>query len=163
MLDEVQQRHLLAASGYTELGLFQEAVDEMEAIAKDAQQTVPVLAGWTDLYQTWQKWEEARTVAERLTEIDPEEPSWVIALAYATRRSLGLVQAQRILAEGLDHFPNFALIQYNLACYAAQLGNLAEAATLARRALELDPKLTALAETDPDLAPLRAATQEPDN
>ena len=73
MLDEVQQRHLLAASGYTELGLFQEAVDEMEAIAQEVQQTVPVLAGWTDLYQSWQKWEEARTVAELSQHVDLAE------------------------------------------------------------------------------------------
>ena len=157
MLDPVQQRHLLAASGYVELGLFQEAVQEMEAIPAEVQQTVPVLAGWVNLYQSWPKWEEARTVAERLVEIDPEEPTWVVALAYATRRSLGLLPAHRILSRGLERFPNFAPIRYNLACYAAQLGHLREAGEFLRCALELDAGFSEHAKTDPDLEPLRAA------
>jgi tetratricopeptide (TPR) repeat protein len=157
MLDAVQQRRLLAASGYVELGLYQEAVRELEAIPEGIQQTLPVLAGWADLYQSWQKWEEARAVAERLTEIDPEEPRWVVALAYATRRSVGLVAAQRVLVQGLESFPDFALIRYNLACYAAQLGDLPAADRLLRRACELDAAFSKLAKTDPDLAPLRVA------
>ena len=155
MLDPLQHRRLLAASGYGELRMFQEAVDELEAIPAESQNGVPVLAAWLELYQAWHKWEEARTVAERLVELDPNEPAWVVALGYATRRSQGLVAAQQILTRSLERFQEVAVIRYNLACYAAQLGNVNQARALLASAVRCDCTLAELAKSDPDLDPLR--------
>ncbi len=153
-LGPLERRRLLAASGYAELGLYQEALEELRGLSEGAQQEVPVLAAWVELYQSWSKWDEARAVAERLTQLEPDQPSWVVALAYTTRRAHSLRAAREVLLAGWARFPNFALIGYNLACYEAQLGDLGTAARLLKRAVELDADLGKLAKTDPDLAPL---------
>jgi tetratricopeptide (TPR) repeat protein len=149
------QRRLLAASGFAELSLFQEAVQELEELPESSKELLPVLAVWLEVYQHWQKWSEAESVALRLLEMEPEEPSWPIALAYATRRGRGLVFANEILLQASEKFPNCGTIQFNLACYAAQLGQLDEARQRLDRAIELDKEFAAMAKKDPDLEAIR--------
>jgi lipopolysaccharide biosynthesis regulator YciM len=148
------QRRLLAASGFAELSLFQEAVQELEELPESSKELPPVLAVWLEVYQHWQKWSEAESVALRLLELQPEEESWPIALAYATRRARGLAFANEILLQAGEKFPNCGMIQFNLACYAAQLGHLDEARQRLSRAVELDEAFASLAKTDADLEAL---------
>jgi tetratricopeptide (TPR) repeat protein len=150
------QRQLLAAVGFMELGMFQEAVEELESLPLEVRESTTVLAVWLEIYQSWQKWSEALAVASRLFEADPENPDWRIALAFATRRTRGLVFARELLLEAVSKFPKCAIIHFNLGCYAAQLGNLDEARACVDEAIRLDRQFEQLAKTDPDLAPLRA-------
>ena len=154
-IDPHFQCRLLAASGFAELSLFQEAVQELEELPEPLKELPAVLGVWLEVYQRWQKWSEALSVATRLTEIEPEEPSWPVALAYAMRRSRGLVFAKDILLQAGAKFPDCAAIQFNLACYAAQLGQLDEARQHLYRAIQLDKGFAAMAKTDPDLEPIR--------
>lgn len=155
-LDPQAQRQLLAASGLSELGLYQEAVDELESLPVEIKETTVVLASWLELYQHWHKWAEALSVAQRLTELEPDEPNWAIALAYATRRTCGLGLAREVLQSAVEKFEHCAAIHFNLACYAAQVGELDEAKVRLTRAIELDREFASLAKTDPDLAPIRS-------
>jgi tetratricopeptide (TPR) repeat protein len=154
-MDPQLQRRLLAASGFAELSLFQEAVEELEELPASAKQVPAVLVVWLEVYQRWQKWSEAESVALRLLEIDPEEPAWLIALAYAVRRSRGLPFANEILSRASEKFPNCGTIHFNLACYAAQLGRLDEARQHLGRAIQIDKQFAAMGKTDPDLEAIR--------
>jgi lipopolysaccharide biosynthesis regulator YciM len=154
-IDPQSQRRLLAASGFAELSLFQEAVQELEELPESSKELPTVLMVWLEVYQRWQKWSEAEAVATRLSEMDPEEPSWPIAVAYAARRSRGLVFAYEVLLQAGEKFPNCGTIQFNLACYAAQLDQLDEGRQRLRRAIQLDKGFAAMAKTDPDLEPIR--------
>ncbi len=80
-----------------------------------------------DIYQGLKRWELMAVVAGKLTEWNPGEPDHFISLAYAVRRAESIHAAQAILkrAEGL--LPRNATIQFNLACYEMQVGNLARA------------------------------------
>ena len=104
MMDPQFQRRLLAASGFSELSLFQEAVEELEELPESSKELPTVLMVWLEVYQRWQKWSEAESVAIRLLEMEPEEPSWPIALAYAIRRSRGLVLADEVLLQACEEF-----------------------------------------------------------
>jgi tetratricopeptide (TPR) repeat protein len=150
------QRRLLAASGFAELSLFQEAVQELEELPESSKEQPTVLAVWLEVYQRWQKWAEAESVATRLLELDPEEANWPLAIAYAIRRSRGLVFAHEFLLNAGAKFPTCGTIQFNLACYAAQLGQMDEARQRLSRAIQLDEGFAALAKTDPDLEPIRS-------
>ncbi len=154
-IDPQIQRRLLAAVGLAELSLFQDAVQELEELPDKLKEISVVLATWLEVYQRWQKWSEASSVAMRLAEMEPGESNWPVALAYAVRRSRGLIFAQEILIQAGDKFPDCATIHFNLACYAAQLGHLDEACLRLRRAIQLDRGFAALAKTDPDLKPIR--------
>ena len=48
------------------------------------------------------------------------------------------------------------LIQFNLACYEAQMGSIHRAKVHLRRATKADPKFSLMAMDDPDLEPLWA-------
>ena len=149
------QRRLLAASGFAELSLFQEAVQELEELPEVSKELPTVLVVWLEIYQHWQKWSEAESVAFRLLEMEPGEPGWPIALAYAIRRARGLVFAKEILLQAGEKFPDCGTIQFNLACYAAQLGQLDEARQRLSRAVQLDQEFASMAKTDADLGPIR--------
>jgi lipopolysaccharide biosynthesis regulator YciM len=154
-LDPQIQRRLLAAVGLAELSLFQDAVQELEELPEELREIPVVLATWLEVYQRWHKWSEASAVAIRLVEMEPEESNWPVALAYAVRRNRGLIFAQEILMQAAEKFPDCATIQFNLACYAAQLGHLDEARRRLLKAVQLDQGFAALAKTDPDLKPIR--------
>jgi tetratricopeptide (TPR) repeat protein len=160
MMDPQFQRRLLAASGFSELSLFQEAVEELEELPESSKELPTVLMVWLEVYQRWQKWSEAESVAMRLVEMEPEEPNWLVALAYAIRRSRGLIFAHEVLFQAGEKFPNCGTVQFNLACYAAQLGQLDEARRRLDLAIQLDKGFAAMAKTDPDLEPLRKEPKE---
>jgi lipopolysaccharide biosynthesis regulator YciM len=154
-MDPQFQRRLLAASGFAELSLFQEAVEELQELPESSKELPTVLVVWLEVYQHWRKWSEAESIATRLMEMEGDEPSWPIALAYAIRRSRGLVFAHEILLQAGEKFPECGTIQFNLACYCAQLGKLDEARERLRRAIQLDKGFAAMAKSDPDLKPIR--------
>lgn len=62
----------------------------------------------------------------------------------------------------MPKFPRNAILRYNLACYACQLGRLEEAKIWLREAFGLDEKqeLKLLALEDPDLKPLWQVLRE---
>jgi tetratricopeptide (TPR) repeat protein len=156
IIDLQSQRKLLAASGYAELSLFQEAVEELEKLPEPLKAQPAVLTVWLEVYQRWEKWSEAEFVAARLFDLQPDEPSWAVALAYATRRTRGLALANEILQQAGEKFPDCATILFNLGCYAAQLGRTDEALGYVRRAIELDEDFASIASSDSDLAPIRS-------
>jgi tetratricopeptide (TPR) repeat protein len=149
------RRKVTAASGFAELGLYQEAVEELEELPESSKDDIPVLATWLQVYQSWGKCSEAAAVAERLIQKDPDAAEWYIALAFAIRRAQSLPAAEVILRAALQKFPENATIHFNLACYYAQLGDLDKARLYLGRAIAIDETFKTMALTDPDLRPLR--------
>ncbi|HXM05694.1 MAG TPA: tetratricopeptide repeat protein [Chthoniobacterales bacterium] len=149
------QRKVTAASGFAELGLYQEAVEELEDLPESSRDDIPVLATWLQVYQSWRKWAEAAAVAERLIQKEPAEADWYIALSFAVRRAQSLAAAEVILSAALQKFPVNATIHFNLACYYTQLGDLDKARRYLQRATAIDDSFKKVALTDPDLQALR--------
>ncbi len=63
-------------------------------------------------------------------------------------------EAHAILKRAEGVHPDDATIQFNLACYEAQLGNLDQAKAHLKRATRIEPKFRLMALDDPDLEPL---------
>jgi len=106
------------------------------------------------------KWPQLRNLARDFVQRVPDEPAAWVTWAYATRRADSIAAAEKILLEAEQHHPSEPTIQFNLGCYACQRGDLSEARARVDRAIELDSKFSALAETDSDLAPLRANPED---
>ena len=149
------QRKVTAASGFAELGLYQEAVEELEDLPESSRDDIPVLATWLQVYQSWGKWSEAGAVAEHLIQKEPAEADWYIALGFAVRRAQSLSAAEVILSAALRKFPTNATIHFNLACYYTQLGDLDKARLYLEKATAIDETFKKVALTDPDLRALR--------
>ncbi len=92
----------------------------------------------------------------------PESIEAWIALANSTREVAGPGEAKAILIEVSRRFPAEWVVAYNLACYCAQLGAIAEAVLWLNKALSLDThqRVSDEALKDPDLVPLWEALTE---
>jgi tetratricopeptide (TPR) repeat protein len=90
-------------------------------------------------------------VAKKLVEWNPKEPGFFIELAYPTRRAESIRAAHAILTRAASLHPTDATIQFNLACYEAQMGRLSRAKAYLKRATEIDAKFRLMALEDPDL------------
>jgi hypothetical protein len=148
------QRHLTAAEGYAELGMFLDANAELEAIDAEVRHVPEVLTVRLEIYRGLEKWELMRTVAARLTAHDPEDADWAISLAYATRRAQSIEAAKLILLEAVERLPDEPILHFNLACYECQLGELEVAKSRLAHAFKLAPKCRLMALDDEDLKPL---------
>lgn len=148
-------RHLQAAQGYIELGMFVEASDELECIAPEDRVQPVVVAYRYAIYSGMEKWDLAGATAGLMVKIFPGNPDWWAKWAYATRRCQSVETARSILLDAEKQHPKDAMIQFNLACYACQLGDLEDAKRRVAGAISLDGKFRALALDDPDLEPLR--------
>lgn len=125
-----RDQHLFAAVlGWLELGSPAEAENELAQISAEFQKEPIILDLWWQVYGDQKNWAEALRIAREMVQLDPTLVSGYIQEAYALRRAPGggVEQARKILLAAVRLFPDEDLIPYNLACYAAQLGQLDEA------------------------------------
>jgi len=113
-----------------------------------------VLAVRVGIYRALEAWPLMQVVARQLALHEPDEPQWTISWAYATRRADSLDAARLILVNAVERLPGVAVFAFNLACYEAQLGDVASAKAHLRRAIELRGDLRLRALEDDDLRPL---------
>ena len=118
------QRHVLASSGYLELGMFDEAAQVLEEIEPEDKARNEVLGTRVNLYMAATKWDMAAAVASHLVKVDPETAGWWISLAYALRRTESIEKAEAILLRAQAIHPKLAMIAFNLACYASVTGRM---------------------------------------
>src|SRR3954447_9755140 len=96
-LEGVEASHLRAAHVYIELGLLEEANSELEEINPFCRHLPEVLIARAAIYHGLKKWELLAVVAQKLTEWNPQEPGFLLELAYATRRAESIAAAHAIL------------------------------------------------------------------
>ena len=155
MLSTHTRRQLGYAEGYLLLGLKTEAAEALAEIMAPESDLTPVLVMALTVHTERADWANAAPVGARLCERDPQVSGYWIQWAYATRRHTGINAARKILLQALGLHPREPMVHFNLACYEAQLGNLADARLFLETACGIDPEFRELARTDEDLAPLR--------
>ena len=84
------QRHVLASTGYLELGMFDDAALALEEIKPEDKTRHEVLGARVNLYLAAKKWDMAAAVASHLVKVEPKNEAWWISLAYSIRRSEGV-------------------------------------------------------------------------
>jgi Flp pilus assembly protein TadD len=148
------QRHVLASSGYLELGMFDDAAMVLEEIAPEDKTRNEVLGARVGIYMAARKWDMFAAVASHLVKVEPQNAAWWISLAYALRRTESVEKAEAILLQAQAIHPTVAMIAFNLSCYASVTGRMEEAKERLRHAIELDKDIRGLALDDEDLKPL---------
>ena len=154
MSTEEHHRILLAAQGYCELAMFEDALNQLAGLPLEEQQHASTVEMRLIVLMQAKRWKDALAAGRRLTEIAPEKNTGYIHSAFCLHE-LGQTEAARSLLlsgpESLHHEPVF---HYNLACYECVLGHLEEARQHLERSVQLDKKFRDYAKTDPDLKPL---------
>ena len=142
-------------SGYLELGLVAEADAELRRIPVKERSLPGVLPARMAVLQAWEKWSALRTASRAFVRDNPDKAGGWITWAYATRRSVSIEAAEKILRTAVVRHPTEPTIHFNLGCYASVRGDQATARAHVARAIELDPSFREMLATDPDLAGLR--------
>ena len=137
--------------------MYEEANAELEEIDPFCRHPPEVLVARVIIYRELKKWDLMVVVAQKLAEWNANEPGYFIDWAYATRRAESIQLAHAILARGVELHPEDGLIQFNLACYEAQMGSIDRAKMHLRRAKKADKKFSLMAMDDPDLEPICAS------
>jgi Flp pilus assembly protein TadD len=148
------QKHVLASSGYLELGMLDDAAKVLDEIALEDKNRNEVLGARVVLYIAAKKWDMAAAIASHLVRVDPNNEAWWINLAYSVRRIEGVEKAEDILLRAQAIHPKVAIIAFNLACYASVTGRIEQAKARLRHAIDLDKEIRRLALGDEDLRPL---------
>jgi tetratricopeptide (TPR) repeat protein len=101
-------------------------------------------------------WEGCVDVAETSIQSTPERPEPWIHRSFALHELKRTQEALEKLLPVAEKFQEVWTIPYNLACYCAQLGRLADAKAWFAKASALDDEASHRAGSDdPDLKPLR--------
>jgi Flp pilus assembly protein TadD len=149
------QKHVLASSGYLELGMLEDAALALEEIESADKTRNEVRSAQLNLYMAAKEWGMAAAVAGQMAEVDPQNACWWINLAYSVRRIESIEKAEAILLRAREIHPESAIIAFNLACYACVGGRIEEAKLRLRIAISLDKDIRKLAIDDEDLRTLR--------
>ena len=148
-------KRLNAALGYLELGMGQQAWEELEDIDAKDRARPEVLKVRVEVCRSLQQWEMMAEISNQLRKIESDEVLHPLNMAYAVRRFKSEAEAADILSLALRRYYDDALVRYNLACYWCVMGRIEEAREMVETAFKKDKSLRELAETDEDLAGLR--------
>ena len=150
--------HLEAAAGWIQLGDYNSANDELEKIRAEWRAHPDVLDLRWLIYSHHKQWDACLDIASAIVKIASDRVWGWVHKAYALRRATGggIEKAKPVLLEAAKLFPDDDIIQYNLACYCAQLGQLNAAQEHLDKSYELgDAKqIKLMALDDDDLKPL---------
>lgn len=150
--------HLSAAIGWLQLGNLTEAQADWDRLSPVARRHPDALEVRWAIQAERRDWPAALETARALVAAAPERASGWLHRAYALRRAPGggLQAAWEALLPAREKFPDEPTIPYNLACYACQLGRLADACEWLERARQIagSETIQQMALNDSDLEPL---------
>lgn len=150
------ERRIIAAQGYVELGLYEEARAELVALPTDMHDRVDVVEITLLCLMGRHQWAEALTLATRLCLDEPAEPGGFIHAAFCLHEMGRTEEAVDMLSRGPVSLRTKPVYYYNMGCYHARLGHFDKAIVYLERAFEMDGDLRQHAKKDKDLDSLRA-------
>lgn len=145
------ERSLLAAQGYIELEMPDEALRELDVLALEDQAREEVQQMRLFVFMRARRWEDALDVCARLRRENPECTTGYIHGAFCLHEMGRTLEAKQLLLSGPACLLREPTYHYNLGCYDAVLGNLGEASLHLETSFQLDKKFRELAKYDPDL------------
>jgi tetratricopeptide (TPR) repeat protein len=132
------RRTLTAAHGYLELGMGQDAWDELDAMPPEDRARVEVVLTRLMILQSMERWDKAAEIAIGAVRFYPDSPDLYLMGAYAIRRKLDVGAALEFLVSGKECMEDVATYWFNVGCYHCQIGELTEAKRCVKKAVSLD-------------------------
>jgi predicted Zn-dependent protease len=149
------EQKIRAAEGYSELGMFEDALAELDQLDADQQDRFETLRVRVEVALHQRDWRRALQLSLRACKLHPDESAGFIHAAFCLHE-LGYTQeAKQTLLDGPEKLQDEAVYHYNLGCYDAVLGNLDQAKAYLRTSFRLNKALKELAKSDPDLKRIR--------
>ena len=149
------EKALLAAQGYCELGMFDDALAEVNSLPAEAKRDPAAIELRLAILMQARRWKSALTVSRELCRACPEKNIGYIHAAFCLHELGNTDEARSLLLTGPATLHTDPTYHYNLACYECRLGNFDLARVHLDRSFQLDKKYRDYAKTDPDLKALR--------
>jgi tetratricopeptide (TPR) repeat protein len=150
------ERRIIAAQGYVELGLFDEAREELAPLPPEMHDRVDVIEITLLCLMGGHRWAEALALATKLCAQEPSEPGGYIHAAFCLHELGRTAEAVDVLSRGPATLRTKSVYYYNMGCYHARLGLHDKALAYLDRAFQMDGELRHHAKKDRDLDCLRA-------
>ena len=154
MLDG-HERTLLAAQGYSELAMHDDALAQLDSLPDETAKNPTVLELRAVVLMQAKRWKPALAVSRELCATEPARTSGFIHTAFCLHELGRTDEARECLLTGPDALRAEPTFHYNLACYECALGHLDLARMHLDKSFTLDKKMRDFAKSDPDLAALR--------
>ena len=155
-LDPDVRWELQKIEGYLQMRMPTQARQAMTRLPAALEQTGLLRLVQMHLAFIEENWKFAAHHAALLVKDYPRIAEHWIQWAYASRRTTGLEEAEKILLKGIKYFPRDAVFHYNLGCYASVQGHPEEAIDHLSRAFSLEASFRQTAMDDEDLEPIRS-------
>ena len=152
---EGHEKTLLAAQGYAELGMFDDALAELDSLPEKGQRDPTAMELRLGVLMQARRWKPALTISRRLTRAFPDKNIGYIHTAFCLHELGKTEEARSALLNGPQTLHTEPTFHYNLACYECHLGNMDLARVHLDRSFQLDKKFRDFAKSDPDLQALR--------
>lgn len=149
--------HLTTAEGFLDLGMPQEAWDQLDEIEPRHRANAEVLAMRLRILEQLGRHDLGAEIARGVVHAHPDSLELRLLGSRHIRASEGVPAAVEFLIGSKDRFNGQAAYWFDLACLHCQLGDLERAAECTRRAVDLDRSYQMRVLDDPDLEPLRAS------
>ncbi len=153
-MDVIHQRLLVAAQGYSELGMPELAIEELALLPEELQHEPPVVETRLSVLMQARRYKDALPFSQELCRLQPDRTAGFIHAAFCLHEMGNTRGARELLLSGPAALKAEPTYHYNLACYEAALGNLDEARAHLDVSFAMDKKLRDHARTDPDLRSL---------
>jgi predicted Zn-dependent protease len=153
---EGHERTILAAQGYSELSMFDDALAELESLPPKAAAHVVVVELRAVILMQARRWKPALEASRALCVLLPDQTGGFIHAAFCLHEMGRTEEARAVLLGGPTSLHAEPTYHYNLACYECVLGHLDLARMHLEKSIELDKKYREFAKGDPDLAALHS-------
>lgn len=145
---------LQAAEGYVFLGLFREALRELDTVPEQEQELADVLIARIRVLLHLQRYSTAAKLSQRGEVLHRNEDEFTVQRAFALHQLQKPDEAARVLSDAPGWLRRTGILHYNLGCYEARWGNIQVARQCVQTAIELNKAIKKNARQDPDLADL---------
>lgn len=150
------ERRIIAAQGYVELGLYDEARAELAPLPAAFHDRVDVIEITLLCLMGGHQWADGLALATKLCELEPAEPGGYIHAAFCLHELGKTAEAVDVLSRGPATLRTKPVYYYNMGCYHACLRQFDKSLAYLERAFEMDGELRLHAKKDRDLDCLRA-------
>lgn len=142
---------MIAAQGYLELEMPEEALREINSLPADVLREEGPLQVKMAIHLRLKHWHEALAICVELRRLYPEQTVGYVHGAFCLHEMGRTREAKELLLSGPPSLLQEPTYHYNLGCYDAVLGNLAEAQNHLKLSFQLNEKFREIAKCDPDL------------
>ena len=142
------------------LEMYDDAWTTLDQLSPEEQIEESAMTLRLDLALSMERWDFGAEIAREAVQLHPQSVTFYLNGAYCIRRAESLESAYPFLKQARQTCDKLsALWHYNLACYEAQLGNLAAVGPLFRKAVAMEASFEQMGMSDPDLQPWRESAE----